>query len=98
MRVIWSERSISELSEIWDYVAKDSETYAALILRRIQTAVERLPATPEIGRIGRVVGTRELVVQRTPYIVAYETSRHVISVLSVVHGAREWPKQFSSEK
>jgi len=33
--------------------------------------------TPEIGRPGRIEGTRELVIPRTPYIAAYRIEREM---------------------
>lgn len=62
VRLIWSGRSLFEMSEIWEYVANDSEAYATQILKRIRIAVEQLPAMLAMGRMGRVAGTRELVV------------------------------------
>jgi toxin ParE1/3/4 len=47
-----------------------------------------------IGRQGRVGGTRELVVQGTPYIVVYRVHDDV-EILAVVHGARKWPESFA---
>ncbi len=47
-----------------------------------------------LGRPGRVKGTRELVVTRTPYIVAYRLKRQSIQILRVLHGARLWPERF----
>jgi toxin ParE1/3/4 len=44
----------------------DSPRAAILIDDRIEAQVELLIETPEIGRPGRVEGTRELVIPRTP--------------------------------
>jgi plasmid stabilization system protein ParE len=41
-----------------------------------------------------VAGTRELVVYRTPYIVAYSIAEDHIDILAVMHGARKWPDRF----
>lgn len=43
--------------------------------------------------VGRVEGTRELVITHTPYIVAYTIDPHsnTVVVLRVLHGARRWP-------
>jgi len=41
-----------------------------------------------------VEGTRELVVPRTPYLVAYTVIDRQVVILAVLHHAREWPEAF----
>ena len=57
-------------------------------------AVEILKRFPASGRPGRVAGTRELVVSRTPYIVPYRVRDDTVELLLVLHAARKWPSQF----
>ena len=57
-------------------------------------SVSRLATFPEMGRRGRVGGTRELVIPSQPYIVAYRIQGQTIHILAVLHGARKWPEQF----
>lgn len=59
----------------------------------IKRAVEQLANFPEMGRPGRVYGTRELVIQSTPYIVAYRLKGSIVDILALLHGARRWPTQ-----
>lgn len=49
-------------------VQRDSEQNAALVAARILEAGDLLESHPEMGRSGRVLGTRELVVPDTPFI------------------------------
>lgn len=46
---------------------------------------------PLSGRLGRVPGTRELVIHHTPYIAVYAVDDSVVRVLRVIHGAQQWP-------
>jgi len=48
---------------------------------------------PEMGRPGRVDGTRELVIQRTSYIAAYRITGTTVRILRVLHGAQMWPEE-----
>jgi toxin ParE1/3/4 len=59
----------------------------------ITAKVEQLGSMAQIGRPGRISGTRELVVARTPYIVIYELAQDKdrVEVLRVIHGAMRWP-------
>jgi plasmid stabilization system protein ParE len=44
-----------------------------------------------MGRPGRIEGTRELVISRTPYIAAYRIGGDTVRILRVLHGAQQWP-------
>jgi plasmid stabilization system protein ParE len=44
---------------------------------------------PASGRPGRLRGTRELVVTGTPYIAAYRVVDDMVTILRVLHGARQ---------
>ena len=48
----------------------------------------------QMGRPGRVPGTRELVIAQTPYVVPYLVQGAAIQILRVYHGARRWPEGF----
>ena len=43
------------------------------------------------GRRARVANTREWVLSGTPYIVIFQITDDVVTVLRVLHGARDWP-------
>jgi plasmid stabilization system protein ParE len=58
---------------------------------RIRTCVEGLVQFPEMGRPGRIEGTRELVISSTPYIAAYRIVDEAVRILRVLHGAQQWP-------
>ena len=91
MKAIWSRRAIRNLAVIRAYIAKDSERNAALVATRILKAVELLQSHPGIGRPGRVLGTRELVVPDTPYIIPYRVRGERLELIAVFHGRRQWP-------
>jgi toxin ParE1/3/4 len=95
MNIVWSPEAIQDLIALRAYIAEESPTGARRIVLRILHDVEGLLAdNPEIGRPGRVPGTRELVIARTPYIVPYRVRRGTIQILRVFHGARRWPDSF----
>jgi addiction module RelE/StbE family toxin len=60
---------------------------------RIRAQVRQLLQFPETGRPGRIEGTRELVISRTPYIAAYRIMGETVRILRVLHGAQLWPDQ-----
>jgi toxin ParE1/3/4 len=94
MKTIWTPSALRDIEAIGDYIAGENPVAAARVVTRIFEQVDLLDRSPEIGRAGRVVGTRELVVSRTPYIVAYRAIPAVVQILAVIHGARKWPDRF----
>ena len=91
MKVVWSRRAIRDLVYLRAYIEKDSEQNAVLVAKRILKAVDLLQTHPEIGRPGRMVGTRELVVPETPYLIPYRVRRQRLELIAVFHGRQKWP-------
>ena len=91
MRIAWYPSALDDLESLRAFIAQDDPGSAALVAHRILDAVETLLRFPARGRPGRVPGTRELVVSRTPYIVAYRVRADTVDVLRVLHGAQRWP-------
>ena len=95
MRVEWSQFALADREAIFDYIEADNPRAAVVIDDRIRKHVEQLRQFPESGRPGRVEGTRELPIDRTPYIAAYQITKNTVRILRVLHGARLWPEAIS---
>ena len=93
MKLVWSPYALADRREIFSYIEADDPQAAVTVDERIQKAVRRLVDFPESGRIGRVHGTRELVVPRTGYVASYQIGDGFVRILRVIHGARIWPDQ-----
>ena len=91
MKVKWSKTSIKDLNHIFDYIEKEDrpETARKSILKIIN-AVSQLERFPEIGRRGRVVGTKELIIPSTPFIIIYRLKDSVLEILTILHHSRMW--------
>ena len=95
-RVVWSNDALTEFDQIIDHIARDDPRAAIGVADRIDETVLALAEMP-VGRQGRVAGTYEKVVVGLPYIIAYALSRgptgdETLTVLRVIHGARNWPE------
>jgi plasmid stabilization system protein ParE len=93
MRIRWLRKALQNLTSEADYIARDDPAAAARTAVRIFEAVEQLVMFPALGRPGRVVGTRELVVTGTPYIIPYRVRGGDVEILRVFHAARKWPEE-----
>ena len=92
MRVVWSRRALRHLIAVRAAIAEDSEQNAKVVAERILTPVELLQTQPEMGRPGRVLGSRELVIPDTPYIIPYRVRRGRLELIAVFHGKQRWPE------
>ncbi|MGC5780062.1 type II toxin-antitoxin system RelE/ParE family toxin [Methylobacterium sp. NFXW15] len=91
MKIRITRRALRHLDEVRAYIAVDNPAAANKTIARLREAINGLTLYPERGRPGRIVGTRELVVSGTPYIVPYRLTGDAIDILAVLHGARAWP-------
>ena len=91
MTVVWTRRAIRQLVALRNHIARDSEQSAARAAQRILEAVELLNEQPEIGRPGRILGTRELVIPGTPYLVPYRVKKNRLELIAVFDGHQKWP-------
>jgi toxin ParE1/3/4 len=92
MTVRWSPTALRDVEPLHSYVADDSLVAAIATVERIPSAIEALTRHPEVGRAGRVTGTRELIA--FPYVVAYRLKGGAIEILAILHGSRRWPDSF----
>ena len=51
VRLIWSPKAASDLTEICEYISKDSEEYACVFAQRVVALIESIPDFPKAGRI-----------------------------------------------
>ena len=89
MRLRWRLSAVSDLAEIRDFISESDPEAAGAVVDRVLRSVERLESFPNSGRVGRISGTRELVVPGLPYIVVYTCNDTDVSIIGVFHGARD---------
>ena len=93
MQIKWLRAALLNLQEEHHYIAQDNPTAASKVILRIQSAVALLSDNPGLGRAGRVLGTRELVISGTSYIVPYRVQNDVVEILRIFHARRRWPSE-----
>ena len=90
MKIVWTDPCVEDLQPIHDYIARDSEYYAADLVERLILSVQRLLQFPSLGRRVRETqneNIRELVLQN--YRIIYRIAGQQIEVLTIVHGRRD---------
>ena len=94
MRIVWSPQAREDLISLFTYVTEDNLQAAKKLRDLILSKVELLTNMPHLGRPGRVPGTKELVIDNTPYIIPYRCINDCLEIVRVFHGSRKWPAKF----
>ncbi|WHO76146.1 type II toxin-antitoxin system RelE/ParE family toxin [Rhizobium sp. BT03] len=93
MKLVWRAKAASDRKRAIQFIADQNVGAAISQLDEIERQTDLLIDQPEIGRPGRIDGTRELVISRTSFIVIYRVRQKAkqVEILRLVHGAQKWP-------
>ncbi len=94
MQIVWLAKAVKNLDEAANYIAEGSVSEAIRVVSAIETQVKQLTVQPSIGRVGRVLGTRELVIETTRFIVPYRIVDGQVEILRVFHTSQKLPKRW----
>lgn len=92
MPLFWTPESIQDREDIYNFIEADNPAAALDLDEMFSEKALHLVDHPGLGRLGRVVGTRELVAHPN-YILVYDVRGDRVRVLRVLHAARRWPPQ-----
>ena len=90
-KVEFSQKAFKDLESIKEYIYENNEVAAqkvvSYIIERIETVIA---GNPSVGRAGRVLGTRELVLTKYPYLIPYFVKNNVVYIIRILHTSRKW--------
>lgn len=99
VKIIWSDRSIEDINNIAEFIAKDSTKYAKIQVQRFFDRIEILIAHPYAGRIVPEINDktiRELIIGN--YRIIYRiVSEYQIDILTVHHSRRLLSNNLNTE-
>ncbi len=99
MNIASSRKAIDDLARLRSYISENDASTAQRGALYILHQVEAVsPDNPEFGRTGRVAGTRELVIPKTPFIVLYRVNGQSLEILRIYHAAQRWPEVRMAER
>jgi toxin ParE1/3/4 len=90
MRLRWTLEAANDLESISDYLLEQHPQLAQPTVRRIYAEIKELSRFPVRGRIGRELGTRELLLTGLPYVVVFRANDARVEILRIFHGAQDW--------
>jgi toxin ParE1/3/4 len=91
MKIIWTPRAASDLDGVVDFIAAGSPDAATRVANRIYKEVMQLAAMPNVGKIGELPGTRELLFHPWPYIAVYKVTSDAVRIIRIRHASQRWP-------
>ena len=91
--VIWADAAQEDLEASAAYIFHDSPAYAASFVSRTLKAARSLISFPLRGRIVREFGRKDIrQILVFSYRLIYRVEDNRISILSLIHGARDFEK------
>ncbi|MGB6691314.1 MAG: type II toxin-antitoxin system RelE/ParE family toxin [Terracidiphilus sp.] len=91
MTIRWLRSATRTRFEQLDFIAAENPAAAVRLDEEIERQTDLLAQYPKLGRLGRVKGTRELVISHSPFIAVYRVKGKTVEILRLLHGAQQWP-------
>lgn len=93
MKIEWLPKAEITRDDQLAYIAQYSVQAARKVAVQIERQIVQLTQFPELGRMGRQCGTRELVISHTPLVVVYRLRSKLarIEIIRVLHASQQWP-------
>lgn len=88
--IVWTEISIEDLKEIFEFIAEDSIRYATLTSNKIYQSVQRVAHNPYIGRIVPEFNEKSIreVIEGSYRIIYRIKNAQQVDILRLYHSAR----------
>ncbi len=90
LTLVWSLEAVEDLEIIADFIARDSDFYAASVVSSIIKTAVSIPAFPFIGRVVPEINDnniRERIVFN--YRLVYQIKDNAIVIVAILHGKRQ---------
>ena len=89
MQIIWTQEALNRLTDIENYISKDSPNRAITFINYLIDQGESLKDHPKIGHVVQELGNeniRELIAKK--YRIIYRVSQNRVEILTVFEGHR----------
>jgi addiction module RelE/StbE family toxin len=96
VKIIWSPQAIEDRIQTYAYISEYDEDAAERMDRIFIHKAKSLLDFPEMGKPGRVAGTREFVAHKH-YLLVYRLRCDAVEIATVLHTSRQWPPVVEGE-
>jgi toxin ParE1/3/4 len=91
LAILEARGALKTLSDTLTYYDTQQSGLGARFLRSYDDQIDRLRDMPQIGRAGRVFGTRELIMQDFPFLIVYRVRQEYVQILRLIHQSMKYP-------
>lgn len=91
MRITYLSLAIADLAEIRAYITANYPNLVQPVGTKLRNSLNGLAQFPNLGKPGRVFGTRELIIPKvgkSTYVAIYRVIGDEVQILRVLAGAR----------
>jgi plasmid stabilization system protein ParE len=90
VKVTWTEVSVEDLHDIFDYISKNSFHYARITVDRIYKRAEQISKNPSIGRIVPEIDNDQVrgLIFRNYRLIYYIVNNERGDIMRMYHSAR----------
>jgi addiction module RelE/StbE family toxin len=94
VKLIWSEKAISDLELIAEFIASDSMKYAKFTVQKLNKLTKILKQSPKAGRIVPEINDQQIreLISGNYRIIYHLEDSDIIEILTIHHAARSFPK------
>ncbi len=89
--VFWLPKARDQRARQLDYLLKLNRDVGIAMGNSIGATVAQLAIDPDLSRVGRIAGARELPVPDTPFILVYRIEEDAVIILRLLHNRRRFP-------
>ncbi len=90
LKIQETKLALVNLDEIASYYEQHQPELGYRFATYYYKQIEILKSMPNIGRSGKVMGTRELILHEFPYLVVYRVRKDFVQILRIFHQHRKF--------
>jgi toxin ParE1/3/4 len=92
MPIVWLAAAVQDVLFIRTFIAQENPQAAQNVALRIDRAISLLGTMTNMGRPGRIFGTRELVMSGTSFLAVYRVENGRVEILRIFHRRQPFPE------
>jgi addiction module RelE/StbE family toxin len=96
VKLVWTQQAEEDRRLIFAYISEDDEDAAEKMDSLFTRKAESLLSFPEMGKPGRVAGTREFIAHKH-YLLIYQVYGDIVEITAILHTSRQWPPVVGDE-